>query len=544
MISIRFIKALISFTFLLFITINSFAQKTNYFLHTIKQGETIEKIAEANSTTVSTLLNLNNLTAKSILRVGKNLKIPFIESSAKITALPTNVNINKDTPVTKQAELALKSDFFVHTIKPGETLSSIAKVNETTVGDIMRLNGMNEKSTLKVGGNINIPRNVNHHAQEVITVENVEAPKEKKTVKQISTQLVVNTTQAAVENDQVFVKQHTIKSGETLSVIAKTYNTTVGDIMRLNGMNGKSILKLGAKINLPNTDSNPPIISAPAKIDEKLGVATKPTSIIKKPQIPSVAIESGMSIIKHTVAKGDNLYRISKIYKTTEEQLMHWNGLKNDVVKPGQVLIVGEETAKSFSKITKDTIELINTIPVTKKVKSTVLFVSRDTNRVAGLKDSTLINKLDSTFTPKPPKTISNKLVKDSIKLISFEPKGNTINLTPEPIPKYAKYAEQEGFYAGYFDRKNISKNTMSGDAATFKSKSGWDDKKYYVLINDINQGTIVRITSSNNKSICAQVKGPLPNIKEDVGLLMRLNAAAADALGFQEGRFAVEVNY
>jgi len=76
-----------------------------------------------------------------------------------------------------------------------------------------------------------------------------------------------------------------------------------------------------------------------------------------------------------------------------------------------------------------------------------------------------------------------------------------------------------------------------------FKSSSGWNDKKYYILVNDINQGTIVRITA-NHKSICAKVVGPLPNIKEDTGLFARINTAAADALGIQDTGFGVVINY
>jgi len=45
--------------------------------------------------------------------------------------------------------------------------------------------------------------------------------------------------------------QYTVKPGETLSLLAKRYHTTVGDIMRLNGMNTKSILRVGEKIKIP-----------------------------------------------------------------------------------------------------------------------------------------------------------------------------------------------------------------------------------------------------------------------------------------------------
>jgi len=45
---------------------------------------------------------------------------------------------------------------------------------------------------------------------------------------------------------------HTLKQGETLSLLAKQYNTTVSDIMVLNGMHADSKLVYGSKIKIPS----------------------------------------------------------------------------------------------------------------------------------------------------------------------------------------------------------------------------------------------------------------------------------------------------
>ncbi len=47
--------------------------------------------------------------------------------------------------------------------------------------------------------------------------------------------------------------EHAMAAGETLSSIASKYETTVGDIMRLNGMNAESKLTLGQKIKISFT---------------------------------------------------------------------------------------------------------------------------------------------------------------------------------------------------------------------------------------------------------------------------------------------------
>ena len=64
------------------------------------------------------------------------------------------------------------------------------------------------------------------------------------------------------------------------------------------------------------------------------------------------------------------------------------------------------------------------------------------------------------------------------------------------------------------------------------------------MLINEIIPGTIVRITSVNKKSICAKVLGPLPETKGAAGLVIRMNNAAAAALGMEDQRFIVSITY
>ena len=85
------------------------------------------------------------------------------------------------------------------------------------------------------------------------------------------------------------------------------------------------------------------------------------------------------------------------------------------------------------------------------------------------------------------------------------------------------------------------------GEAAVFKSTSGWQDAKYYALMNNITPGTIIRITNSSNKRIIfAKVLGELPPGRENEGLLIRIsNSAAAELkISDKEPKFAAEVAY
>lgn len=90
----------------------------------------------------------------------------------------------------------------------------------------------------------------------------------------------------------------------------------------------------------------------------------------------------------------------------------------------------------------------------------------------------------------------------------------------------------------------NAGVNT-SGVAAIFKSSSGWNDAKYYVLMNNVTPGTIVKVTATDtNKIIYAKVLGELPQIKQNNGLLLRINNAAVAALSGGEENIQVLINY
>ena len=80
------------------------------------------------------------------------------------------------------------------------------------------------------------------------------------------------------------------------------------------------------------------------------------------------------------------------------------------------------------------------------------------------------------------------------------------------------------------------SQSTECLNYGVFKSNAGWKDGKYYILINDILPGTIVKLQSTlTEKVIYAKVLGALTVSKENEGLLMRLSNAALNALALKD---------
>src|SRR4030095_2186047 len=106
---------------------------------------------------------------------------------------------------------------------------------------------------------------------------------------------------------------------------------------------------------------------------------------------------------------------------------------------------------------------------------------------------------------------------------------------------------------AGYFKNnfyQQVKTSPVTKDqtltSSIFKTTSGWQDGKYYLLINGVESGTIVKITNpSNNKTIFAKVLYAMDKIRENQGVDIRISDAAASSLAVSEtDKFILKVNY
>lgn len=228
--------------------------------------------------------------------------------------------------------------------------------------------------------------------------------------------------------------------------------------------------------------------------------------VMKIPVDPKNFTQDGQSAdneilipLHHVVQKGENLYRISLLYgKVRADFLREWNDLNSDVIQQGQKLVIGH-------------------LKVDKKKSAEVVERTTTETDDSGYGITAEEKKKDN---PKP------------------------IETKTEPTPTaVTNGADDEGFFVNQFPTKGKD-ITQTGECATFKTTSGWTDRKYYILINGITPGTIVRITAANNKSICAKVLGALPEMKENNSLLLRMSNAAASVLRITETKFTVKVTY
>ena len=122
------------------------------------------------------------------------------------------------------------SDSFVHVVKKGESLGSVARKYHVTVAKIKKWNHL-KRETLHVGQRLTIYRSGSPMAQ----VNN-------------------KTTKSSAKNNSKATKSaapktHTVKKGETLSSISRKYGCTVNDLKKWNNLKGNSV-KVGQKLKI------------------------------------------------------------------------------------------------------------------------------------------------------------------------------------------------------------------------------------------------------------------------------------------------------
>lgn len=108
---------------------------------------------------------------------------------------------------------------------------------------------------------------------------------------------------------------HRVRSGQTLSTIAKRYRTSVRAIMRANNMRSSNFIRAGKRLKIPQRGYTTVNRSAPAK----KWTATSSTG-------------------EHYVRKGDSLWIIAKRYGTTVKKIKKMNSLWSNHLYIGQRL--------------------------------------------------------------------------------------------------------------------------------------------------------------------------------------------------------------
>jgi LysM repeat protein len=198
------------------------ANVTPVATYVVVKGDSLSKIAVKYHLTRSELAKANGIKADSPVKIGQKLIIPGKASSAGMYSAAAPATDNGPAGVT-------------YKVKSGDSLRLIAKHNGTTVSVLRSLNHL-KSDNVRVGQQLKLPAG---------STPSVSAPVAEATT-------APDTTTPATAKDASGRVTHTVKAGEKLSMIAKKYGVTVGELATANNISDPSKIRAGQELVIPN----------------------------------------------------------------------------------------------------------------------------------------------------------------------------------------------------------------------------------------------------------------------------------------------------
>jgi membrane-bound lytic murein transglycosylase D len=116
----------------------------------------------------------------------------------------------------------------------------------------------------------------------------------------------------------VYVR-HKVRNGESLSVIARRYGTSVRAIVASNGLKNRHFIRVGWKLKIPTR---------------------RTYASLSKASLPVPVSKVKGNLIEYVVRKGDSLWRIANRFGTTTKAILSVNHLNNTRLRIGQILMI------------------------------------------------------------------------------------------------------------------------------------------------------------------------------------------------------------
>jgi len=413
--------------FALSVTISAYAT-TKVVKHTIKKGETLYTIAQKYHTSIDEIKKRNKITSEHILQLGE------------ILTVPTNTYF---------------SGLVGHEIEEGDSIESIAKKYNSTVGDILLANGISADEELEEGDTLKVPENTYFPTQRVVAIKKVETkvetkiakkeePKKEEPKKEVSKKVEAKKAEVKKETPKKTVvvkkdkpketkketpkvakkepiktkeikvvkyKTYKIRRGDTISTVAKRHNKSTKELLVANNLKKGVIIKLGKTLKIPYTVTKTVVINDSVK------------SVRKKSN----------EFKKYIIKKGDTLFTIARKHHTTTKEIREANNLKK-----GEILQLGRELKVPintyFSGLAGYLIQSGDTLFTIARAHKTTIAEVREANDLekgAVLAVGQLLKVPQNTYNPNQPNETSQRVVtptvvvkkekKKSIKLVEYE---------------------------------------------------------------------------------------------------------------------------
>ncbi len=124
----------------------------------------------------------------------------------------------------------------VHTIREGETLSSIARLHQTNSIELARRNGIEDANLIRAGQELRVPG----------------AAKPEAAVASVPSSVPASASAAAPQAEETY-HFYSVEQGDTLVSVAALFFSTPNQIARLNEIESTAVLKVGQQLLVPTS---------------------------------------------------------------------------------------------------------------------------------------------------------------------------------------------------------------------------------------------------------------------------------------------------
>jgi membrane-bound lytic murein transglycosylase D len=266
---------------------------TKRVVHKVRKGETLATIARRYDCSSSEIKKWNKLKKSSVYK-GQALKIyvqtqqPAVQAKTPRTVPETQTVTENSDSLSKEKTVASVEKKSVtttvkpryHMVKKGESLGKVAAKYHVTTKNLMAWNKLKNQN-LVIGQKIqvNAPGTI---VSDESVVDNTETGNSKTTV--------------PVQQPSFNAIYHTVKKGEYLSVVARTYSVSTDELISWNSLETNNLL-VGQKLRVNAPDSG---------TREKTVAQANPAK-----ESPTRA-EDDLKMVFYTVKSGDTLWSISQ----------------------------------------------------------------------------------------------------------------------------------------------------------------------------------------------------------------------------------------
>lgn len=203
----------------------SAAMNKSSLTHKVKSGDTVWDLARKYNTSVKKIIDANNLGSNAMIRIGQSLTIPGKSSSQ-----------GSSSSGSSSSKPSSGSSAKSHRVASGETLSGIAARYGTTTAKLASANKLSNPNLIRAGQVLKVPGAGGGSSSNASSSGSSSKP--------------------SGGSSSTSAKTHTVKSGDTVWGIARSYSTTVSAIIKANKLGADGLIRIGQKLSIPGASGS------------------------------------------------------------------------------------------------------------------------------------------------------------------------------------------------------------------------------------------------------------------------------------------------